>query len=249
MLQSTGTPPHLSVGDLLRLSLTSVWSDVRRHRLLPTRRARRDQRRFSTVCGVTRLTDCASLLFPLHMSHTPHKSVYLLPCPVRTPPPNTQSPPPCARARALLPTQFSQFSPPASPPTFDLTLRKCPTSTSNISATRASYDMPFWLRESLIAELSHRASRMSPPSLRYHRHVAGNLSFFNCNTRLSRLFPTLPALFSATVCEFDHDAPRTQEPQTSTCIPRTLRLKSQSSCRDIVCRSLSEILVLGFIPS
>jgi hypothetical protein len=71
MLQSTGTPPHLSVGDLLRLSLTSVWSDVRRHRLLPTRRARRDQRRFSTVCGVTRLTDCASLLFPLHMSHTP----------------------------------------------------------------------------------------------------------------------------------------------------------------------------------
>lgn len=153
------------------------------------------------------------------------------------------------RARALLPTQFSQFSPPASPPTFDLTLRKCPTSTSNISATRASYDMPFWLRESLIAELSHRASRMSPPSLRYHRHVAGNLSFFNCNTRLSRLFPTLPALFSATVCEFDHDAPRTQEPQTSTCIPRTLRLKSQSSCRDIVCRSLSEILVLGFIPS
>ena len=92
-------PPQWA--DLLRLSLISVWSDMRRHRLLPTRRARTDERRLSAACGVTRLTDCASLLFPLHVSHPRHTSVQLLGCPVRTAPPNPQFPPPRAATLPL----------------------------------------------------------------------------------------------------------------------------------------------------
>jgi hypothetical protein len=79
---------------------------MRRHRLLPTRRARTDERRLSAACGVTRLTDCASLLFPLHVSHPRHTSVQLLGCPVRTAPPNPQFPPP----RALPANHLQQVS-------------------------------------------------------------------------------------------------------------------------------------------
>jgi hypothetical protein len=51
--------PTSQCGDLLRLSLISVWSDMRRHRLLPTRRARRDERRLSADIAESRVLQTA----------------------------------------------------------------------------------------------------------------------------------------------------------------------------------------------
>jgi len=131
-------PPQWA--DLLRLSLISVWSDMRRHRLLPTRRARTDERRLSAASGVTRLTDCASLLFPLHVSHPRHTSVQLSGCPVRTAPPNPQFPPPCApNQKPICTVSFLlvHFPSHTQRTTCDR-CPKCPTSRRNILATRAS---------------------------------------------------------------------------------------------------------------
>lgn len=51
--------PTSQCGDLLRLSLISVWSDMRRHWLLPTRRARRDERRLSADIAESRVLQTA----------------------------------------------------------------------------------------------------------------------------------------------------------------------------------------------
>lgn len=56
---------------LLRLSLTSVWSDRCRHWLLltsPVQDARTTV--FDNFPGLTRHTDCASVLFPVHVCHS-----------------------------------------------------------------------------------------------------------------------------------------------------------------------------------
>ena len=130
-------PPQWA--DLLRLSLISVWSDMRRHRLLPTRRARTDERRLSAASGVTRLTDCASLLFPLHVSHPRHTSVQLSGCPVRTAPPNPHSRPHAPPTKPICTVSFLlvHFPSHTQRTTCDR-CPKCPTSRRNILATRAS---------------------------------------------------------------------------------------------------------------
>ena len=142
--------PTSQWADLLRLSLISVWSDMRRHWLLPTRRARINERRLSAACGVTRLTDCASMLFPLHVCHTRYTCVHVAACFMRTSPLNSQFPPPCAhphpqsRSPHIQPTPPTQSHclviPPPSVTDQTLTVRQLsePTSRSTISATRES---------------------------------------------------------------------------------------------------------------
>ena len=99
-----------------------MWSDMRRHWLLPTRRARINERRLSAACGVTRLTDCASMLFPLHVCHTRYTCVHVAACFMRTSPLNSQFPPPCAhphpqsRSPHIQPTPPTQSLPCDSPP-------------------------------------------------------------------------------------------------------------------------------------
>ena len=91
-----------------------MWSDMRRHWLLPTRRARINERRLSAACGVTRLTDCASMLFPLHVCHTRYTCVHVAACFMRTSPLNSQFPPPCAHPHPNpVPPTYSQPHPPS----------------------------------------------------------------------------------------------------------------------------------------
>jgi hypothetical protein len=108
--------------------------------------------------------------------------------------------------------------------------------------------MPVCVRESLRGELSHsaiRLSSLSPSPQAFCRE----LEFLQLEDRIGAFILNFATPFLGNHSEFDHDASCIREPQTSAFVPRTLRLKSQSSCRDIVCRRLSEIPFWGFIPS